>query len=66
MGPKPFIKGGAKYLVVVESASKCLKIEAYLGSQYKCIASNGHIRHIESLKSIDTKHEYEPKFDIPK
>lgn len=66
MGPKPFRKDGAKYLVIVESASKCLKIEAYLGSQYKCIASNGHIRHIEGLKSINTKQNYEPKFTIPK
>ncbi len=66
MGPKPFRKDGAKYLVIVESASKCLKIEAYLGSQYKCIASNGHIRQIEGLKSIDTKRNYEPKFTIPK
>lgn len=66
MGPKPFRKDSAKYIVIVESASKCLKIEAYLGSQYKCIASNGHIRHIEGLKSIDTKRNYEPKFTIPK
>ena len=66
MGPKPFRKDSAKYLVIVESASKCLKIEAYLGSQYKCIASNGHIRNIEGLKSIDTKRNYEPTFTIPK
>jgi DNA topoisomerase-1 len=66
MGPKPFRKGIAKYLVIVESASKCLKIETYLGSQYKCIASNGHIRQIEGLKSIETKRNYEPKFTIPK
>ena len=66
MGPKPFRKDSAKYIVIVESASKCLKIEAYLGSQYKCIASNGHIRQIEGLKSIDTKRNYEPQFTIPK
>jgi DNA topoisomerase-1 len=66
MGPKPFRKDSAKYLVIVESASKCLKIESYLGSQYKCIASNGHIRQLEGLKSIDTKRNYEPTFTIPK
>lgn len=66
MGPKPFRKDSAKYLVIVESSSKCLKIESYLGSQYKCIASNGHIRHLDGIKSIDTKKNYEPKFTIPK
>ena len=66
MGPKPFRKDNAKYLVIVESASKCLKIEAYLGSQYKCIASNGHVRQLDGLKSIDTKRNYEPTFTVPK
>ena len=40
------------FLVIVESPSKCKKIEEYLGSQYNCIASIGHLREIESLKSI--------------
>ena len=43
-------------LVIVESPSKCKKIESYLGSGYKCVASFGHIcefkdglKHLYSL-----------------
>ena len=45
----------AVYLIIVESPSKCKKIEEYLGSEYCCIATKGHIRNIEGLKSIDIK-----------
>ena len=31
-----------KTLIIVESPSKCKKIEQYLGSDYKVIASCGH------------------------
>ena len=55
-----------KWLIIVESPSKCTKIEQYLGSQYKCIASKGHLREIDGLKSINTKKSYEPKFSIMK
>jgi DNA topoisomerase-1 len=54
----------AIYLVIVESPSKCTKIESFLGSNYKCIASKGHIRTIDGLKNIDTKNNYEIKFSI--
>ena len=56
----------AKYLLIVESSSKCSKIESYLGSQYKCIACNGHFRCIDGLKSINTKQNYEPTFTLSK
>lgn len=59
-----FTKGDAIWLLILESPSKCAKIEGFLGSQYKCIASNGHIRTIEGLKSIDTDNDYSPKFSI--
>ena len=50
-------------LVIVESPAKCKKIEGYLGSGYKCIASFGHIRQIANgLKSIDTKNNYDVVF----
>jgi DNA topoisomerase-1 len=61
--PPTFEKGAAIYLVIVESPSKCMKIEQYLGPLYKCIASKGHIREIDGLKSIDQK-TFEPKFNI--
>ena len=59
-----FNKGSATHLVIVESPSKCQKIEGYLGSQYKCIASKGHIRELKGIKSIKVKENYEPVFSI--
>lgn len=47
------------YLIIVESPSKCKKIEKFLGFQYKCIASNGHFREISK-----TKKTYDPEFEI--
>jgi len=54
----------AVYLIIVESPSKCKKIESYLGNKYCCIASMGHIRTLNGLKSIDTKNTFEPSFDM--
>ena len=48
-------------LLIVESPSKCAKIEGYLGSEYQCIASCGHIREIARGLS-DINHLYEPTF----
>ena len=49
------------YLVVVESQAKCAKIEKFLGFQYKCIASSGHIREL-----INVGKEYLPDYAIIK
>jgi len=50
------------FLVIVESPSKCAKIEKYLGFQYKCIASKGHIC---SLKNTPCqKNNYVSEFEI--
>ena len=57
-----FEKGDAKYLIIVESPSKCKKIEGFLGSQYKCIATKGHLREIDGLKSINIKGNFEITF----
>jgi DNA topoisomerase-1 len=54
----------AVYLVIVESPSKCKKIESYLGSQYCCISSKGHIRNIKGLSSIDSAKDYETTYSI--
>jgi len=54
----------AKWLIIVESPSKCSKIESYLGQDYSCIASLGHIRQIDGLCNIDTKHGFEPTFSM--
>ena len=50
------------FLVILESPSKCKKIETYLGFQYKCIASNGHIRGLTKINRL--KDGFEPVFDI--
>jgi DNA topoisomerase-1 len=60
----PVINTSATFLVIVESPSKCKKIESFLGPDYCCIASKGHIRTIDGLKSIDTKSTFEPTFTI--
>jgi DNA topoisomerase-1 len=75
MGPKYYKKksnvqyksmntdtNGATFLVIVESPSKCGKIESYLGPDYKCIASKGHIRELNGLKNIDIKNNFHPTF----
>tara|TARA_B100000900_G_scaffold416022_1_gene448535 strand:+ start:229 stop:2580 length:2352 start_codon:yes stop_codon:yes gene_type:complete len=54
----------ANNLLIVESPSKCSKIETFLGDDYACIASVGHLQTINSLKDIDTKNDYKPQFKI--
>lgn len=40
-------------VVIVESPSKCKRIESYLGTNYKVIATSGHFRKMSSLDQID-------------
>jgi DNA topoisomerase-1 len=54
----------AKYLIIVESPSKCTTIENYLGKEYACIASNGHFKRIEGLKSINAKNNFNITYSI--
>src|SRR5210317_278420 len=60
-------------LVIVESPSKCKKIEVFLNNNsassssdinisYKCIASCGHIRELNGLTSIDIKNNFSLSF----
>ena len=37
----------ATHLLIVESPSKCTKIEQYLGQTYQCIAIKGHMRELD-------------------
>lgn len=53
-------------LVIVESPAKCKKIEQYLGPGYKCVASFGHIRELNGLKSIDISNNFSPKYNLIK
>ena len=52
-------------LVIVESPSKCKKIEQYLNNSninYKCIASYGHIRELKGLEAINISNNFAPTF----
>jgi DNA topoisomerase-1 len=52
-----------KNLVIVESPSKAKTIEKYLGTNYKVVASIGHVRDLpKSTMGVDIENEYEPKY----
>lgn len=59
-----------KFLIIVESPSKCTKIEKYLNESFKkyifkCVASVGHIKNLPYKKlSVDVKNNYEADFQI--
>jgi DNA topoisomerase-1 len=55
--PKPI-------LVIVESPSKCRKIETFLGPGYKVIASFGHIMKLNSLENINVSNNFECRYDV--
>lgn len=61
---KAYSKSFAPILLIVESPAKCKKIEEYLGSQYKCLASFGHLRELPSLDCIDFNKNYYPTYKI--
>ena len=42
-----------KILVIVESPAKCKKIEKFLGENYKCIGSFGHLTELNKLEQIN-------------
>lgn len=52
-------------LVIVESPAKCQKIQGFLGTRWRVIASLGHIRGLEH--SLDfLKNDFEPKYEFLK
>jgi DNA topoisomerase-1 len=53
-----------KILIIVESPAKCKKIESYLGNDYRCIASYGHLRTISGLKDIDMENGYRANYSM--
>ena len=52
--------------VIVESPAKCKKIESFLGQGYKVMASYGHFRSLNGLKSINIKNNFKPTYTIDK
>lgn len=58
-----------KYLVIVESPSKCKKIEKYLNDNddlniYEVVATMGHITCLKSLNNIDMEAGFKCKYDL--
>ena len=50
-------------LVIVESPSKATAIKKYLGSNYKVIASKGHVRDLpKSTLSVDIEHGFDAHY----
>lgn len=53
-------------LVIVESPTKSKTIEKILGSDYRCLASLGHVRDLPKSKlGIDLENDFEPQYVIP-
>ena len=52
-----------KTLVIVESPSKAKTIGKYLGSNYKVVASVGHVRDLPKSKlGINIEEDFEPEY----
>lgn len=50
-------------LVIVESPTKASTIKSYLGSNYKVVASKGHIRDLpKSTLGVDIEHGFQPHY----
>ena len=53
----------ANNLVIVESPSKALTIKGYLGSNYKVIASIGHVRDLpKSSLGVDIENDFDAHY----
>ncbi len=51
------------YLVIVESPAKASTIKGYLGSNYKVVASKGHVRDLpKSSLGIDVENGFKPHY----
>jgi DNA topoisomerase-1 len=51
-------------LIIIESPSKCNKIESFLGGGYKCVATFGHLCSLSSLESINVDKNFEPTYEL--
>ena len=53
----------AETLVIVESPAKAKTIGKFLGTKYKVVASNGHVRDLpKSQLGVDVEHNFAPKY----
>ncbi|HCC67710.1 TPA: type I DNA topoisomerase, partial [Patescibacteria group bacterium] len=61
----PKIKNNYKNLVLVESPAKAKTINKYLGSNFKVMATVGHIIDLPKSKlAVDVENKYEPQFEV--
>src|SRR6516165_8985846 len=52
-------------LVIVESPAKAKTIEKFLGTDYRVLASFGHVRALPSKQgSVDVEHDFTPKYAV--
>ena len=65
--------GRGKRLVIVESPAKAKTINKYLGSEYKVVASVGHVRDLPSrnpkgvkspVPGVDLEHDFAPTYEV--
>ena len=55
-----------KSLVIVESPTKSRTISKFLGSDYKVMASFGHVRDLPKRElGVDVEKDFEPKYIVP-
>ncbi len=55
----------AHHLVIVESPAKAKTIEKFLGSDYRVLASFGHVRALPSKQgSVDIANDFEPNYQM--
>ena len=54
----------ATNLVILESPSKALTVKGYLGTNYKVIASIGHVRDLpKSTLGVDIENDFEAHYN---
>ena len=58
-----------KHLVIVESPAKARTIERYLGSDYRVLASYGHVRDLpenpgKGKLGVDVDHDFAPEYVV--
>jgi DNA topoisomerase-1 len=55
----------SKNLLIVESPAKATTINKYLGSDFKVLASYGHVRDLVPKEgAVDPEHDFEMRYDI--
>ena len=55
----------SKHLIVVESPAKAKTMTKYLGKEFMCLASYGHVRDLVPKEgAVDTEHGFAMKYEV--